>query len=172
MFYNFNPIYHISPMIIGMLVGHLILHRKPSAKSSRNIIVAGIICLLCFLYTFVYMEKIDYLSPKLSNFEILSMVSLGRVMICGLFIWIIYACTSGHISKLDLPDRPILSNYLFSHCKPIHVFDRVPSAVPTVVWLFHHQHHRHLLPVVFDPTNHHTVRADDGKCGLEYRPAD
>ena len=96
MFYNFHPLVHISPFIFGLIVGHLLTNRP--VKRYTYTISIGVISFVGFIFGFIYMEHLDIQAPNLSTWEIISMLTFGRVPMLTFFCWIIYASLSGCIS--------------------------------------------------------------------------
>lgn len=100
MFYNFSPLVHVAPFIFGLTFGHHLTRQHPvKAHPYSNAI--GLFSFIGFLCGFFYMENLDLInSPHLTTFEIVSMLTFGRIPLLTFFCWIIYACQCRCICKL------------------------------------------------------------------------
>lgn len=98
-FYNFNPIYHIAPFILGLLVGSLIKNPPKKKISSIWLKLFGVISFVLLCGYIYHIEQIDLLNEQLSLKEILLILSVGQVCLSLFFCWLCLACTIGNYSK-------------------------------------------------------------------------
>ena len=75
-----------------------IMSTKPVKRYTHTVTI-GVVSFIGFILSFIYMENLDIKEPNLSIFEIISMLTFGRVPMLTFFCWIIYASLSGCISK-------------------------------------------------------------------------
>lgn len=128
MFYLFNPFSHLSPLIIGLLVGHFIRSnqrkRKIQLKSTTatkveeidqglqqqqqehrktkiRVLVIGFVCFLSFLACIFFMENMNLMNPQIDIWRLSAMITIGRVMLVAFHSWIIYASIEGHITIVN-----------------------------------------------------------------------
>lgn len=172
-FYNFNPVVHLSPFIFGMALGRWIIATIDQPKCQRHyqVAIAGITSFLLTTASMAFMEQLKITNPSLPAARVAVMLSVGKLVLISFFCWLVYACIMGHISECHTSTAHT-NHTAFpqsSNREPFSLLNRISTHCTALIWLLPYQYPSLLFTNLLDPRANCTLRQSNGKCVFSIR---